>query len=76
MNGKHVDLPHESFMGANFSGSGIASVDKDLDPPAHDGFVATTINAPAMGAMAPFGLDMIWPHWPPNLPNAELLKHL
>jgi hypothetical protein len=26
--------------------------------------------------LSPYGLDLIWPNWPPNLPHLDLLRHL
>jgi hypothetical protein len=45
--------------------------------PPHDSFSSAPLAENNISASSvPFGLDIMWPNWPPNLPGPELLRHL
>ncbi|KAF5375247.1 hypothetical protein D9758_000182 [Tetrapyrgos nigripes] len=82
---------HGSETSASPSIPALSSYD-DLRPPneaasaqsriSHNGSPEISIVSSAaraasgMGLGGDLGMDMVWSHWPPNLPGAELLKHL
>lgn len=78
----HTSSPSSSIASSHYrSGNGVnkASLqDQSRFSPPDILLPIATYNTPAPRAPigSSMGLDVMWPNWPPNLPGAELLRHL
>ncbi|KAF5377608.1 hypothetical protein D9615_005317 [Tricholomella constricta] len=80
LSSSHLSNPNSPATSRYQDGATVSRVSHLDDPrfPSHTMFPSTAVfNTTVRSSSEPsFGLDVMWPNWPPNLPEPELLRHL
>ncbi|KAJ7487703.1 hypothetical protein B0H11DRAFT_2014525 [Mycena galericulata] len=71
-----IDQSSASFLGS--SDMDIMASALSQSPPLLDDFIspAVIISTPGSSPRSANGLEVMWPNYPPGLPNADILRHL
>ncbi|KAF9452679.1 hypothetical protein P691DRAFT_179047 [Macrolepiota fuliginosa MF-IS2] len=67
-------IPQKQFNA--YSSKGSPTTSSLSHSPSQDAFTSVQSTENDVPTSLPFGLDVMWPNWPLNLPGPELLRHL